>query len=50
MKLILKVAMNLIKKTNIPFFFIGEENKKKLAIKMMEISSRYPKYDLSEEE
>ena len=47
----MKAATELIKKANIPFFVIGEENKKKLAVtKMMEIASRHPKYDLSEEE
>ncbi|MEO6839039.1 MAG: hypothetical protein ABI261_04775 [Ginsengibacter sp.] len=47
----MKVARELIKKMNIPFFIIGEENKKKLAAtKMMEIASKHPKYDLSDEE
>lgn len=47
----MKVAKELIKKTDIPSFLIGEKNKKKLAaIKMTEISSRHPKFNLSDEE
>ncbi len=47
----MKIAKDLIKKTDIPSFLIGEENKKKLAsIKMIEIASKHPKFDLSHEE
>jgi methylthioribose-1-phosphate isomerase len=47
----MKVVKELIGKTDIPSFFIAEENKKKLAaIKMIEIASRHPKFDLSDEE
>ena len=47
----MRIAKELIKKTKIPFFLIGEENKRKLAAtKMIEIASRHPKYDLTEEE
>jgi len=47
----MKVAKELIEKSTIPSFFIGEESKKKLAaIKMIEIASKHPKFDLSDEE
>ena len=47
----MKVVKALMQENNIPSFFIGEENKRKLAaIKMIEIASRHPKFDLSDEE
>lgn len=47
----MKVVKAIIGKTDIPSFLISEENKKKLAtIKMMEIASRHPKFNLSDEE
>jgi hypothetical protein len=47
----MKMAKELIKKTDIPSFLISEESKKKLAsIKMIEIAAKHPKFNLPDEE
>ncbi len=47
----MRTVKALIGKTDIPSFFIGEENKKKLvAIKMMEIASNHPKSEITDDE
>ena len=47
----MRTVKDLINKTDIPSFFIGEENKKRLAaIKMIEIASNHPKFDLADDE
>lgn len=47
----MKMAKEFIKKTDIPSFVISEESKKKLASnKMLEIASKHPKFNLSDEE
>lgn len=47
----MRLATEFINKSEIPSFIISEESKKKLAIdKMIEIASKHPKFNLSEEE
>lgn len=47
----MRTVQAILNKTDIPSFFIGEENKKKLAaIKMIEIASNHPKFDLADDE